>query len=76
MPLLFWLIALFIDNANAGKRERDQFFAHRAWEEGRMTDAEYWRKGGDLGRRFVAEKKARQAFRAPPAQGFRSRPFA
>lgn len=66
------------------RREIDTMFTHRDWVEGRLTDAQYRRKGGYLARRYIAESHARerqmqqpqqQVSRAPPAFGFRSRPF-
>ena len=74
---LIWLIGLLFDLTFARKRETDEFFMHRAWEEGRMSDEEYRRRGGYVARRYVAERQDRwgKVPRAPAAVGFRSRPF-
>lgn len=74
---LVWLLAAFWESTFAEKRETDKLFMHRAWESGRLSDAEYRCKGGYAGRRYVEEKQAGQkpVARAPAAFGFRSRPF-
>ena len=74
---LLWLISALFESTFADKRAIDAQFMHRAWEQGRLTDAEYRRKGGYIAKRYVAEKQARDSIvpPAPAAFGFRSRPF-
>jgi hypothetical protein len=59
--MLIWLLALFFDLGREEKYEKDFFFAHRAWVEGRMADKEF-RRYGDMARRYINERDERQAF--------------
>jgi len=71
---LIWLLCALWEGTFGEKRDTDRFFAHRAWLVVTMSDAEFIRVGGYAAKRYVAEYP-RASFRAPPAFGFRSRPF-